>query len=84
VDPLAAPQANDPNSIQRFIQLVQPPAGEATLRIDGFATDFAPAISGITQICEVSPASAVKGPCVQNRLATPSFRGGPSHVTIPR
>lgn len=83
VDPLSAPPVNDPNSIQHFVELVQPPAGEATLRIDGFATDFVPTINGITDTCEVSPASAVKGPCHQTRPSTPSFRGGPTHVSIP-
>jgi YVTN family beta-propeller protein len=81
VDPFGAPQ--DPESQERFIELNQPPAGLATIRIDGFATDFAPTVNGITDVCAILPPTAVKGPCDQSRLATPSFRGAPTRVDVP-
>jgi YVTN family beta-propeller protein len=81
IDPLAVPE--DPNDEQRSIELSQPPPGPATLRIDGFATDFAPTVNGITDVCPVLPTFAVKGPCDQTRPATPSFRSRPTRVEVP-
>lgn len=81
IDPIRSPE--DPNSGERSIELNQPPAGGATLRIDGFAGDFAPTVNGITEICSILPTSAVKGPCDQERLATPSFSGPPTRVVVP-
>lgn len=81
IDPRRAPQ--DPTSDRRVIELNQPPAGAATLRLDGFATDFAPTFDGITELCSVLPATAVKGACDARRLATPSFRSLPARVFIP-
>jgi len=81
IDPLGAPQ--DPSAIQRFIELNQPPSGQATLYIDGFATDFVPAINGITDTCEILPQTTVRGPCDPLRPTTPSFRGNPTRVVVP-
>lgn len=81
VDPLAAPQA--PGSLKHLIELDRPPAGEALLRIDGFSTDFAPTINGITEVCAIIPATAVKGPCDPGRLWPPSFSSRPKRVVVP-
>src|SRR5262245_22819282 len=48
------------------------PAGPATVTFAGFATDFAPAVPGITETCETIPADAAQ-PCDPQRVASPAF-----------
>jgi parallel beta-helix repeat protein len=57
------------------------PGGLATVVIAGFATDFAPAPPGITQLCDTSPAGVAQ-PCDTNRDADPNFLSDPHSVTI--
>jgi parallel beta-helix repeat protein len=57
------------------------PGGFATVIIAGFATDFAPAPSGITQLCDTDPAGVAQ-PCDGNRDADPNFLSEPHTVSI--
>jgi len=57
------------------------PAGPATVTLAGFATDFAPAPSGVTAECAADPAG-VGGACVTSRYAAPSYQSDPWPVSI--
>jgi parallel beta-helix repeat protein len=57
------------------------PAGLATVAIAGFATDFAPAPQGITQLCETDPAGGGQ-PCDPARDAAPNYLSDPREVSI--
>ena len=71
----------DPASGQRLLVLDALPAGSATFTISGFATDFAPAPSGISTICPTNPAN-VGQTCDTQQPAAPSFESDPQKVTI--
>lgn len=57
------------------------PAGPATVTLAGFATDFAPAPSGVTSECAVDPAGAGRA-CITSRYAAPSYQSDPQPVNI--
>jgi parallel beta-helix repeat protein len=57
------------------------PAGPATVTLAGFATDFAPAPSGVTSECAADPAGAGRA-CVTSRYAAPSYQSDPQPVSI--
>jgi parallel beta-helix repeat protein len=71
----------DPTTGRGFLVLDQLPIGPATLTLAGFATDFAPAQAGVTNLCPTDPAGTGAA-CDAVRLATPSFESNPTAVTI--
>lgn len=79
VDPHSVPI--DSASGLRLLVLDALPAGTGTLTLSGYATDFAPAPPGITDVCPTSPAKVGQA-CDANRLATPSFESDPQTVSI--
>ncbi|MFN8628463.1 MAG: hypothetical protein U0587_21150 [Candidatus Binatia bacterium] len=71
----------DPASGQRLLVLDALPPGPATFTLSGFATDFAPAPTGIDSICPTNPANVGRS-CDTQRPAAPSFVSDPQKVTI--
>jgi hypothetical protein len=57
------------------------PAGPATVTVSAFATDFAPAVAGISTTCTAIPASAAH-PCDPTRVAPPAYASDPLSVDI--
>lgn len=83
VDPALVPVV--PPSDQRLLLLDGLPAGAGLLSVAGFSVDFAPTVDGIVRMCAAIPAAAVRGPCDQTRVASPSFVNvnEPERVVIP-
>jgi hypothetical protein len=79
VDPKTVPI--NPVSNQRVLVLDNLPAGSGTLMLAGFATDFAPAPEGITDVCPTTP-PGVGQACDPSRPATPSFQSDDTPVTV--
>jgi hypothetical protein len=71
----------DPVSGLRLLVLDQLPPGPATFTVTAFATDFAPAPDGITELCPTSP-PGVGQACDATRPASPTFQSQPQPVTI--
>jgi len=71
----------DPASGLRLLVLDQLPPGPATFTLTAFATDFAPAADGVTQICPTSP-PGVGQACDATRPASPAFQSQSQPVTI--
>ncbi|MGH7788652.1 MAG: hypothetical protein ACRERC_17405 [Candidatus Binatia bacterium] len=57
------------------------PSGPATVTVTGFATDFAPAVAGITTTCTTSPPEAAHV-CDPVQVAAPAFESDPLPVNI--
>jgi hypothetical protein len=71
----------DPASGLRLLVLGQLPPGPATFALTAFATDFAPAPDGVTELCPTSP-PGVGQACDATRPASPAFQSQPQPVTI--
>ena len=71
----------DPASGLRLLVLDQLPPGPATFTLTAFATDFAPAPDGVTELCATSP-PGVSQACDATRPASPAFQSPPQPVTI--
>ena len=65
----------------RSVLLDDLPSGPGTFMLAGFATTFAPAPAGITDLCATIPAG-VGQPCDPSQPASPSFESGAEPVTI--
>jgi hypothetical protein len=66
---------------QSLLVLDNLPAGPATVTVAAFATDFAPAVEGITETCATLPPE-VGQVCDPTRIATPVFESDPLQVVI--
>jgi hypothetical protein len=71
----------DPASGLRLLVLDQLPPGPATFTLTAFATDFAPAPDGVTELCPTSP-PGVGEACDAIRPASPAFQSPPQPVTV--
>ena len=71
----------DPASGLRLLVLDQLPPGPATFTMTAFATDFAPAPDGVTELCPTNPAGVGQA-CDATRPASPAFQSQPQPVTI--
>lgn len=57
------------------------PIGPATVTVSGFATDFAPAVPGISLTCSAAPANAARA-CDAERVASAAYASDPMPVDI--
>lgn len=78
-DPALLPPQPKPG--QPTLVLDRLPIGPATVVIDGFVEDFAPAPPGVGETCATVNTTGVK-PCDPTRNASPAFESDPLRVTI--
>jgi hypothetical protein len=71
----------DPVSGLRLLVLDKLPPGPATFTMTAFATDFAPAADGVTELCPTNP-PGVGQACDATRPASPAFQSQSQPVTI--
>ena len=75
------PTLLSPEPGQNILVLDDLAPGPATVTVAGFATDFAPAVPGITETCKTVKPEGVM-PCDGTQTASPSFESVPLDVNI--
>lgn len=79
VDPILLPQNPQPG--QATLVLDDLPVGPATVTVDGFTENFAPAPPGVTATCKTVNTTGV-APCDASRNASPAYTSDPVEITI--